>query len=133
MFLIDLIAGVCIAVLAGLGVGGGGLLVIYLTMVKDIAQIEAQGLNLLFFVAAGTASLIVHVRKRKLNVKNITVMIICGSLGAVAGSFIANFTDAAVVKKIFGGFLLVSGMIELFSKADKVDKTEKNGKSVDLP
>ena len=130
MIFIDFTAGILISVLAGLGIGGGGLLVIYLILVKDISQIESQGINLLFFVAAGAASLIIHVRKRKLELRNIIIMIIFGSLGAVAGSLTANFTDGAVVKKIFGGFLLVSGLIELFSKSDKsekIQKTQKNG------
>ena len=124
MFFIDFLAGICIAALAGLGVGGGGLLVIYLTLAKDISQIEAQGINLLFFAAAGAASLTVHVKKRKLAWKNIIVMLIFGSTGAVAGSFVANYIDGEVVKKIFGGFLLVSGLTELFSKPNN---TEKNG------
>ena len=119
MFFIDFAAGILIAVLAGLGVGGGGLLVIYLTMAKDIEQIEAQGINLLFFVAAGAASLIVHIKKRKLEFRNIIAMIIFGALGAVAGSLLANKTDPATVRKIFGGFLLAAGLIELFSKTDK--------------
>jgi len=125
MFFIDFIAGILISLLAGLGIGGGGLLVIYLIMVKDISQIEAQGINLLFFVVAGAASLIIHIKKRKLDLKNIIVMIIFGSLGAVAGSFIANLTDATIVKKIFGGFLLLSGIIELFSKSKKSKKSKK--------
>ena len=119
MFFLDFIAGIGISVLAGLGVGGGGLLVIYLTMAKDISQIEAQGINLLFFIAAGTASLVVHIKKRKLELKKIIVMIIFGSVGAVAGSLIANAVDVSIVKKIFGGFLLVSGLIELFAKTEK--------------
>jgi len=123
MFIIDLIAGILISTLAGLGVGGGGLLVVYLTVAKDISQIEAQGINLLFFVVAGAASLIIHIKKRKLEFKSIILMIIFGSIGAVAGSFIANSTDATIVKKIFGGFLLVSGLIELFSKTKKAEKT----------
>ena len=122
MFFIDFIAGIFISVLAGLGIGGGGLLVIYLTMVKDVSQIESQGINLLFFVVAGTASLIIHIKKRKLEFKSIIVMIIFGSMGAVAGSFIANATDATIVKKIFGGFLLISGLIELFTKTKKTEK-----------
>ncbi|MCL1859022.1 MAG: sulfite exporter TauE/SafE family protein [Oscillospiraceae bacterium] len=125
MFIIDFIAGICISLLAGLGVGGGGLLVIYLVMLKDISQIEAQGINLLFFVVAGASSLIIHIKKRKLELKNIIVMIIFGSLGAVAGSFIANITDVTIVKKIFGGFLLISGLIELFSKSKKQENSEK--------
>ena len=124
MFFIDFIAGVFISVLAGLGIGGGGLLVIYLTIAKDISQIEAQGINLLFFVIAGTASLIVHIKKRKLDFKIILLMIIFGSLGAVAGSLIANFTDGTIAKKIFGGFLLISGLIEFFSKSAKTEKTK---------
>jgi len=79
MFFIDFIAGICVSALAGLGVGGGGLLVIYLTIVKDIPQIESQGLNLLFFVAAGAASLIIHIKKRRLDAKNLIVIIISGS------------------------------------------------------
>ena len=129
MIFIDFTAGILISVLAGLGIGGGGLLVIYLILVKDISQIESQGINLLFFVAAGAASLIIHVRKRKLELRNIIIMIIFGSLGAVAGSLTANFTDGAVVKKIFGGFLLVSGLIELFSKSDKSEKIQKTQKT----
>lgn len=117
--------GICISSLAGLGIGGGGLLVIYLVIFKNISQIEAQGINLLFFVIAGAASLIIHIKKRKLDLKNIIVMIIFGSLGAVAGSFIANISDATVVKKIFGGFLLISGLIELFSKSKKSENSEK--------
>jgi len=132
MFVFDFIAGIAIALLAGLGVGGGGLLVIYLTMAKDISQIQAQGINLLFFVIAGASSLIIHIKKRKLEWKNIIVMIIFGSLGAVAGSLIASCTNAAIAKKIFGGFLFISGLIELFSKPEKskkekpVDFTKKN-------
>ena len=124
MFFIDLFAGIAISVLAGLGVGGGGLLVIYLTMVKDISQIEAQGINLLFFVIAGASSLIIHIKKRKLNFKNIILMIIFGSIGAIIGSLAANCIDAiniTIVKKIFGGFLILAGIIELFSKS-----TQKN-------
>jgi len=133
MFLIDFGAGILISLLAGLGVGGGGLLVVYLTMAKDIPQIQAQGINLLFFVVAGASSLIVHIKKRKLEFNIILVMIIFGALGAVAGSLIASSADGELVKKIFGGFLLVSGLIELFSKSEKSENEQKNGKSVDFP
>ena len=122
MFFIDFIAGICISVLAGIGIGGGGFLVIYLTMVKNFSQIESQGINLLFFVIAGFASLLIHIKKRKLERKSILIMIMFGTAGAVAGSLIVSFTDAVIIKKIFGGFLLISGLTELFLKTDKTEK-----------
>jgi len=130
MFFIDFIAGIFISALAGLGIGGGGLLVIYLTLAKDMPQIQAQGINLLFFVAAGASSLIIHIKKRKLDVKNIIIMFIFGSLGAIAGSLIANVTDGTAARKIFGGLLLISGLTELFSKDGRAGETEKTQKNV---
>jgi len=130
MFIFDFIAGICVSVLAGLGVGGGGLLVIYLTVVKNTPQIESQGINLLFFVIAGASSLIIHIKKRKLNAKYLIIMIISGSAGAVLGSIAANFTDGSFVKKIFGGFLIASGITELFSgfKWDKLRNYIQKGR-----
>ena len=116
MFWLDFGAGILVAVLAGLGIGGGGLLVIYLIMFKNIGQVEAQGLNLLFFVTAGASSLFIHRKNRRLNYKKIILMVICGSFGAVAGSILVSFIDGAVIKKIFGGFLIASGVIEFFWK-----------------
>ena len=116
MFIIDFIVGLFVSVLAGLGVGGGGLIVIYLTLIKNMPQIEAQGINLLFFIAAGASSFIVHFKKRKLNKKMLVLMIISGSIGAVIGSILINFISVDIIKITFSIFLIVSGLIFLFSK-----------------
>ena len=48
--MLDLIIGTAVAVLSGMGVGSGGLLVVYLTLAGGIAQPAAQALNLFFFI-----------------------------------------------------------------------------------
>jgi len=116
MIWLDFGAGFLVAALAGIGVGGGGLLVIYLTLFKNVGQVEAQGLNLLFFIVAGASSFFIHAKKRKLDYKKIIFIIICGAVGAVAGSLLANIIDCAIIKKIFGGFLIISGITEFFWK-----------------
>lgn len=42
-----------------------------------------------------------------------------GILGALLGSWIANFTDGAVLKKMFAVFLAVFGIMELLRKEEK--------------
>ena len=116
---IDFVVGVCVSALAGLGVGGGGLLVIYLTLVKDMQQIEAQGINLLFFIAAGTASFIVHLKKRDINKKSLVLMIVLGSIGAIAGGVLINFISVGIIRIIFSIFLITSGIVELFAKDEQ--------------
>ena len=58
-----------IAILSGLGVGSGGLFVIWLTMVEGVGSIEARGMNLLFFVFSATSALLFHLIRRRIRVR----------------------------------------------------------------
>ena len=57
MLLYDLLASLLAAALSGLGVGSGGLLVIYLSLFTDLPQRTAQGFNVLFFLFYGGIAL----------------------------------------------------------------------------
>jgi uncharacterized membrane protein YfcA len=46
----DVIVSFVLAALSGIGVGGGGLFVIFLAIFTDTPQLIAQGMNLLFFI-----------------------------------------------------------------------------------
>ena len=46
---LDILVSFLIATLSGLGIGSGGLLVIYLTLLDGMPQLRAQGVNLVFF------------------------------------------------------------------------------------
>ena len=116
MYILDIAAAFIIAVLTGMGIGSGGLFVIYLTMIRASNQVEAQGLNLAFILIASAASLIIHFTRRKLRFDLILVMSFFGVIGAIAGSFAVNFISADILRKIFGGFLIISGTLSLLKK-----------------
>ncbi len=111
----DLIIPFLISALMGMGIGGGGLFIIYLTMYLGMEQISAQGTNLIFFLISAISALIIHIRKRKLFPMQILVMIIFGILGSFIFSHFANMVDPDIPRKVLGGVLILGGGVSVFT------------------
>jgi len=116
ILVIDFFAGMIISILAGMGIGGGGLLVLYLVYVKNMEQISAQGINLLFFIFAAVSSLLYHRKKRDMDYKMCLKLMAFGAMGAILGALTAQFLDGGVIRKMFGWLLITSGSISLLKK-----------------
>ena len=56
-WVIALLAGGATGILSAFGIGGGSLLLIYLTSFAALDQHQAQGINLLYFLPAAAAAL----------------------------------------------------------------------------
>ena len=113
----NIAASFLIAALSGLGVGSGGLFVIWLTLVCNTPQIAAQGLNLLFFLFSAGASLFIHVSRRKILWGAVAFLTVLGIIGSLLGSFIVGFVSPSLVKKLFGAMLILSGAAALLKKS----------------
>lgn len=109
----DVIISFVLAALSGLGVGGGGLFVIFLAIFTDTPQLIAQGMNLLFFIFSASSSLIIHLTHRKIYVSLIFVLILSGALGAIFGTFVSQKIDPNILRKIFGAMLVITGIFTL--------------------
>lgn len=114
--MLDAVVSLGIGVLAGLGVGSGGLLMLYLTDALGLDQLSAQGLNLGIFVFALAAAVIVHLHRRTLPVSLLLVCVSFGVAGAAVGSGLATVVDAAWLRFSLGLLLLVMGTVALFRK-----------------
>ena len=114
-FLISLI----IATLSGMGVGGGGLLVIYLTLIENVDQLIAQGANLCFFVATASSSTIYNSFKKKIEWKTTFVLSVAGIIFSLFGVWIAGKINPHFLRKMFGLMLSVSGSLSLISAFSK--------------
>lgn len=119
-----LLAGLFSGILGSMGLGGGAVLLIYLTLFTDTPQLTAQGINLLFFIPIGTLALIIYTLKKQIKWKQTIKIALWGLLGSFAGLTLTNFLGGEITGKIFGGLLIILGLTEIF---------RKNAKTVDNP
>lgn len=115
MTLLTWIAAFLTGLLASLGVGGGMVLIIWFTAIMGMSQLEAQGINLLFFLPIALLSVIIHRKNGLISFKELVPLVITGVLGAAAGSFAAKLMGSELLGKIFAVFILVIGVKELLS------------------
>ena len=109
MLIFDILASFLAAALAALGVGGGGLLVIYLVLILKMEQHSAQALNLLFFTVASLAALPFHFKKKRVDLRTALVFSAFGLPGAWLGSFLSSKARPDTVRFCFGLMLTVAG------------------------
>ena len=112
--LIDFIVSLLIGVLTGLGVGSGGLFLVYMTLVRHAEQIMAQGLNLAFFVYAALASIVVNLIKKRIDIKILIFVSVFGVCGVLLGSHVLPFISPVIIRKIFGGILIALSLVTFF-------------------
>lgn len=114
--LIDFLAGTATGILSGFGVGGGTLLLVYMTAIRGLDQHLAQGINLLYFLPAASAALPSHLKNHYIE-KRIVVPAVCAGLAtAVPAAWLSAGMELEPLRKCFGVFLILIGLSELFHK-----------------
>ncbi len=103
-------------IMASMGLGGGMILIIYLTVFTDIPQLQAQGINLVFFIPIAVISLIFHTKNRLVHWKTALLAIAAGSVCAAAAAWFASGFSQTFLRKLFAGFLVLMGIKEFFAK-----------------
>lgn len=128
-FLHAFIIPIVLAVLSGMGLGGGGLFVIYLKLFASGEQLQMQAVNLLFFIFSAGAALTVHLLRRKIYVFAIILAATAGIVGSLVGSWIAARIESSLLGTIFGFMLIGAGIYSFFDKfAKRAKKGGEDGK-----
>ena len=126
MILWYLIAGAVSGVIAGMGMGGGTLLIPILSIFLDVEQRNAQGINLIVFVPMSIVALIIHCKNKLVDFKIGIPIMLSGVVASVGGSLLAMSISNGLLKKLFGYFLLLGGVwqiVTIFLPQNKKSKT----------
>ena len=115
-WLIAALAGASTGILSGFGVGGGTLLLIYMTAFAGLPQHLAQGINLLYFLPTAGTALPSHQKNGFIQWRTAVPAILGGLASTALSAWLATALDVALLRKCFGVFLLYIGLRELFFK-----------------
>ncbi len=116
-----LISGIVGGFLGGMGMGGGTLLIPILTIFLSVSQHTAQAVNLVSFIPMGIVAVILHAKNKLIKKDGLILTVIFATVFAVLGSFISVKINGDILKRVFGGFLILLAIIEFFI-AKKVNK-----------
>lgn len=110
---INILMAVLLGTLAGLGVGGGSILLLWLTLVEKIPIEQARIYNLLFFLPTASIVGFHAVKSSRIRVKEILPAVIGGCIAAVLCSKLQTFLPIKILKRLFGIILLFTGIREI--------------------
>lgn len=115
-FLFAVLTGLLTGILSGFGIGGGSLLMLWLTCVMDFAQRQAAGMNLLYFLACAPPALYNHWKNQLIDKKAAILCIASGIPLSILGCYLAAHLELSLIRRGFGVLLLWIGFRELMAK-----------------
>lgn len=118
----SILLGIASGIISGMGIGGGTLLIPMIVFFKSVNQQTAQNINLIYFIPTAIISLITHKKNNNIEEKIVLKIVLFGLIGAGAGSILATKIEPLMLRKIFGFFLFIMGILETFKKGEEDKK-----------
>ena len=117
--LLNFLVGLATGVLSGFGIGGGSLLILWLTGVAGVPQFRAGGLNLLYFICCAPTALLSHIKNKLVEWRAVLWCTAAGVPTSVLAAVLASWVDTDWLRRGFGVLLLYIVLRELFCKKPK--------------
>lgn len=102
-------------IFSGMGMGGGTVLILLLTIFMNVSQNVAQAINLVFFIPTAITAIIVSIKNKNIRWKECIIIVISGVIGAAISASISSNMNVQVLRRLFGVFLLIIAAYEIYS------------------
>lgn len=120
--MLEIIFGLIAGIVTGLGMGGGTILILLLSLFMDMEQHVAQATNLVFFIPTSLATIMINLKQKNVNLKVATIISFFGIIGAMIGAVISENITSEKLRKYFAIFILFIAFHEVY----KLYKEYKN-------
>lgn len=113
--MLQILIGMISGIFSGIGMGGGTILIFLLTIIIGLEQHIAQATNLIYFVPTAISAIIVNFKNKNIDMELAVIISICGGIGAIIGAKISVNTDVQKLKMLFGIFLVIIVIHEIYT------------------
>lgn len=113
--MLQILIGIFSGIFSGIGMGGGTILIFLLTTFIKLEQHVAQAINLIYFIPTAISAIIVNSRNKKIDIKLAILISAYGAIGAIIGALISINIDVQKLKKLFGIFLAIIAIHEIYT------------------
>jgi len=132
--MVEALIGFISGIIGGLGMGGGTVLILFLSILLGIQQHIAQATNIIFFVPTAISAIVISLKNKNIDLKTAIPVSIWGIAGALIGSIISMSLNVSVLKKCFGAFLIMIATYQIYEyiknkKRHNNIKQQKGGKA----
>jgi uncharacterized protein len=110
-----ILLGLAAGVLSGMAAGGGTVLVPGLVLLFGLAQHKAQGAVLAAFLATQSAAVLGQWRQHTIKGKLVGWMVAGAAVGAFGGAWLAVRTRPAMLRDVYGWYLIALGAANLIN------------------
>ena len=122
---LEIIFGFIAGNITGLGMGGGTVLILLLSIFMQLDQHIAQATNLLFFIPTSIASIVTNIKQKNINMNFAKTVSIFGIIGAVIGATISQRVSSYILRRTFALFILIIAFYEIYGIYKSI-KEEQN-------
>lgn len=125
-FVYYLLLSIVSGVLAGMGMGGGTLLIPALTLIMGVDQQLAQAINLLVFVPCAIICCVIYWKSKLIDFKSSWLIAVVSSAVSIVAVLVAVKLKNKTLSVIFGIFLITLGVVQ-FILTIVADSKENQG------
>ena len=130
--MVEILIGIISGMITAIGLGGGTVLIVLLTLGLAVPQHIAQATNLLFFVPTAITANVLNLKEKNIEVKAGINLIIFGLVGAIIGSILASKIEVRNLRKLFGIFLLCVAIHEIYNFYKLYIKEKNTNNKIDI-
>lgn len=124
--MLGVIFGIISGIITGLGMGGGTILILLLSLFLGLEQHIAQATNLVFFIPTSLAAIITNLKQKNVNIKLAITISFFGIIGAIIGAILSNSISSKNLKKYFAIFILIIATHEIYELYKEYKNNKKN-------